>query len=83
MFVSNEDSGDISVLQASSGKLMATVAVGKRPRGLRVATDGSALYVALSGSPKGGPNVDESKLPAPDRSADGRSPPPPQGPPHR
>jgi YVTN family beta-propeller protein len=71
VFVSNEDSGDISVLQASTGKLVATVPVGKRPRGLRVAPDGSALYVALSGSAKGGPNVDESQLPPPDRKADG------------
>jgi YVTN family beta-propeller protein len=71
VFVSNEDSGDISVLQASTGKVLATVPVGKRPRGLRVAPDGSALYVALSGSPKGGPNVDESQLPPPDRQADG------------
>jgi YVTN family beta-propeller protein len=32
---------------------------------------GDRLYVALSGSPKGGPNVDESSLPPPDRAADG------------
>jgi YVTN family beta-propeller protein len=71
VFVSNEDSGDITVLQAATGKVLATVPVGKRPRGLRVAPDGKVLYVALSGSPKGGPNVDESQLPPPDRRADG------------
>jgi YVTN family beta-propeller protein len=71
VFISNEDSGDITVLQASTGKLLGTIPVGKRPRGLRVATDGSKLYVALSGSPKGGPNVDETQLPPPDRAADG------------
>lgn len=71
VFVSNEDSGDVSVLQASTGKVLATVPVGKRPRGLRVAPDGSVLYVALSGSPKGGPYVDESQLRPPDRQADG------------
>lgn len=33
--------------------------------------DGKLLYVALSGSPIAGPGVDESKLPPPDRTADG------------
>ena len=45
--------------------------MGKRPRGVKVSHDGKTLYVALSGSPRGGPGVDESKLPPPDRSADG------------
>jgi YVTN family beta-propeller protein len=71
VFVSNEDSGDVTILEASTGKVLATIPVGKRPRGLRVARDGSTLYVALSGSPKGGPNVDETQLPPPDRAADG------------
>lgn len=71
VFVSNEDSGDISVLQASTGQLLYNVPVGKRPRGLRISPDQKLLFVALSGSPKGGPHVDESTLPPPDRSADG------------
>jgi len=33
--------------------------------------DGKLLYIALSGSPIGGPNVDESTLPPPDKSKDG------------
>jgi YVTN family beta-propeller protein len=45
--------------------------VGKRPRGLRISPDGTRLFVALSGLPKAGPGVDESKLPAADPSADG------------
>lgn len=71
VFVSNEDSGDISVIDVASSRVVASIPVGKRPRGLRLSADGKELYVALSGSPKGGPNVDETKLPPPDRSADG------------
>jgi DNA-binding beta-propeller fold protein YncE len=47
------------------------IAVGKRPRGIHLSRDGKELLVALSGSPIGGPGVDESKLPPPDRTADG------------
>jgi YVTN family beta-propeller protein len=69
VFVSNENAGTVSVIDPAAGSTIATIAVGKRPRGLRVA--GNRLYVALSGSPKGGPGVDESKLPPADRTADG------------
>jgi YVTN family beta-propeller protein len=69
--VSNEDDGTIAVIDARSHELIATIPVGKRPRGLRVAPDGKTLYVALSGSPKAGPGVDAARLPPPDRTADG------------
>jgi YVTN family beta-propeller protein len=71
VYVSNEDSGDITVIDATTGAVVATVPVGKRPRGLRVTPDGRTLYVALSGSPKAPPGVDESTLPPADRTADG------------
>lgn len=71
VYVSNENAGTVSVIEPKTGATIATIAVGKRPRGVRVSGDGRTLYVALSGSPKGGPGVDESKLPPPDRSADG------------
>ena len=45
--------------------------MGKRPRGVKLSHDGKLLYVALSGSPRAAPGVDESKLPPPDRAADG------------
>ena len=51
--------------------MLQSIAVGKRPRGIRGSPDGKTVYVALSGSPMGGPNVDESKLPPPDRRHDG------------
>lgn len=71
VIVSNEVDGTISVIDAKTREVTSTLAVGKRPRGLRVSRDGKTLYVALSGSPRGGPGVDESKLPPADRAADG------------
>src|SRR4051794_21680908 len=71
LFVSNESGGDLSVIDVGTRQLVATIPVGKRPRGVRLAPDGSFIYVALSGSPIAGPGVDESKLPPPDKSADG------------
>jgi len=71
LFVSNESGGDLSVIDVATRQLVATIPVGKRPRGVRLAPDGSFIYVALSGSPIAGPGVDESKLPPPDKSADG------------
>jgi YVTN family beta-propeller protein len=71
IYVSNEDGGSISVIDGKTEAVVATIPVGKRPRGMRLSPDGRFLYVALSGSPKGGPGVDESKLPPADRTADG------------
>ena len=71
VYVSAEGSGEVIVVDPEQGSVLARIAVGKRPRGLKVSRDGRSLYVALSGSPRGGPNIDESTLPPPDRSADG------------
>jgi YVTN family beta-propeller protein len=71
VYVSNEVSGDLSIIDAREIRVTATIPLGKRPRGLRLAPGGRTLYVALSGSPSGGPLVDESKLPPADKSADG------------
>ncbi len=71
VYVTNEASGDLSIIDASSQSLVATVALGKRPRGIAVSPDRTTLYVALSGSPSAGPGVDEKTLPPPDRQADG------------
>ncbi|MBM4409633.1 MAG: hypothetical protein FJ038_13790 [Chloroflexi bacterium] len=70
LYITNEISGDLSVIDLATNTVTATIPLGKRPRGLQVGPDG-LVYVALSGSPIGGPNVDESTLPPPDRSADG------------
>src|SRR2546423_9694652 len=71
IYVTNETGGDLSVIDAASNTVVATIPLGKRPRGIVSSPDQTLLYVALSGSPIGGPNVDESKLPPPDRTADG------------
>jgi YVTN family beta-propeller protein len=71
LFVTNERSGTLSVIHLGSRQVVATIPLGKRPRGIRVGPDGRTLYVALSGSPIAPPGVDEKTLPPPDRSADG------------
>ncbi len=71
VYVSAEESGVIAVVDPVSAQILATIPVGKRPRGVKVSRDGKFLYVALSGSPRSGPGVDESTLPPADRSADG------------
>ncbi len=71
LYVTNEISGDLSVIDIGIGRVVATIPLGKRPRGLRASPDGTRLYVALSGSPIAGPGVDESKLPPADKHADG------------
>lgn len=71
LYVSNETSGDMTVIDSSNFEVVENVHLGKRPRGIHASPDGKLIYIALSGSPIGGPNVDESKLPPPDKSADG------------
>ncbi|MCA1685686.1 MAG: hypothetical protein LC745_06800, partial [Planctomycetia bacterium] len=79
--VSNERSGDVTVINGADRKVVATVSAGKRPRGIHASPDGRSLYVALSGSPiTGPPQLDAKGNPIPraeeddenaDHSADG------------
>ena len=71
VYVTNEMSGDLSIVDAAAGTLIDNVPLGKRPRGIKAHPDGRLLYVALSGSPVGGPGVERESLPPADRSADG------------
>ena len=71
VLVTNERSGTLTVIDGVNYKVLATVPLGKRPRGLKTSPDGKLLYVALSGSPIAGPGVDESTLPPADKGADG------------
>src|SRR6476619_6263329 len=71
IYVTNERSGDLSVIDSATHEVIATVPLGKRPRGIHASPDGRTIYVALSGSPIAPPGVDESTLPPPDKSADG------------
>jgi len=71
LYISDEENGVVVVVDLGAARVVASIPVGKRPRGLKLSRDNKLLYVALSGSPRGGPGVDESKLPPADRSADG------------
>src|SRR5580692_1477332 len=71
VYITNEISGDLSVIDSSTMEVVSTVPLGKRPRGIHGSPDGKTIYVALSGSPPAPPGVDESTLPPPDKDADG------------
>ena len=71
VYVTNETSGDLTVINGDTQTVMATAPLGKRPRGIQASPNGKLLYVALSGSPPAGPGVDPKTLPPPDRNADG------------
>ena len=73
VYVSNEDSNNVSVLDGNTHAVLATIDVGKRPRGLKISPDGTRLFVAVSGAPKCPPTMDDeecAKLEV-DLSADG------------
>jgi YVTN family beta-propeller protein len=70
VYVTNERSGDLSVIDGESYEVVATIPLGKRPRGIHASPDRQFIYVALSGSPIAPPGVDESTLPPPDKKAD-------------
>src|SRR5258705_9050000 len=69
VFVSNERSGDVTVIDGAPDSVVGTFAVGKRPRGIHATPDGRRVFVTLSGSPRMAPGVDESRAPA-DKRAD-------------
>ena len=71
VYVTNERSGNLTIIDSVTNDVVATVPLGKRPRGIHASPDKQTLYVALSGSPIAGPGVDEDSLPPPDKSADG------------
>jgi PQQ-dependent catabolism-associated beta-propeller protein len=60
-YVSNEDGHTITVIDTDKNEVVATVPVGKRPRGISVSHDGSQVYVALSGLPKCPPSVPDEE----------------------
>ena len=51
VYVTNERSGDVTVINGSDFSVAATIPVGKRPRGIHVSPDGRLVYIALSGTP--------------------------------
>src|SRR3954453_20490643 len=71
VYVSNEVSGDLTIIDPVKMEALATLPLGKRARGLHPRPDGKLIYGALIGSPFAPPGVDESTLQPPDKSADG------------
>jgi YVTN family beta-propeller protein len=55
VFVSNERSGDVTIISGSDFKVVGTIPVGKRPRGIQASPDGKTVYVAMSGTPIAAP----------------------------
>jgi PQQ-dependent catabolism-associated beta-propeller protein len=60
-YVSNEDGHSVTVIDTDKDTVVATVAVGKRPRGLKLSHDATRLYVAVSGLPKCPPSVPDEE----------------------
>ena len=69
VFVSNERSGDVSVIDGMTDEVVGTFPVGKRPRGIHASPDGSRVFVTLTGSPRMAPGVDQERVPA-DKASD-------------
>ena len=69
VFVSNERSGDVTVIDGATDDVVGTFPVGKRPRGIHATPDGRRIFVTLSGSPRMAPGLDENRAPA-DKRAD-------------
>jgi len=55
IFVSNERSGDVTVIDGTTLQPVATIPIGKRPRGIHASPDGRTIYVAVSGTPISAP----------------------------
>jgi YVTN family beta-propeller protein len=72
-YVTNEVSGNLSVISTTTDRVVADIPVGLRPRGVKLSPDGRTVYVALSGSPRcppSMPDADCAKLKS-DKSRDG------------
>jgi YVTN family beta-propeller protein len=71
VWVTNERSGDVTVINGDDLSIASTIAVGKRPRGIHVSPDGKLVYVALSGTPiEAPPQIDAQGNPIFQRKKD-------------
>jgi YVTN family beta-propeller protein len=70
LYVSNERSADVTVIDAGDLKIVDTISVGKRPRGIHASPDGKSVYVALSGTPIAVPKIDANGNPVFQRGKD-------------
>jgi YVTN family beta-propeller protein len=51
IYVSDERSNEVTVIDGGDFSVVGTIPVGKRPRGIHASPDGKSVYVALSGTP--------------------------------
>ncbi|MSR64216.1 MAG: hypothetical protein EXS18_00355 [Verrucomicrobiae bacterium] len=71
VYVTNEKSGDVTVINGADHKVVATIPLGKRPRGIQVSPDGKTIYVAVSGRPiSPPPKLDAHGKPISDKHGD-------------
>jgi len=70
LYVSNERSADVTIINGSDLKVVGTIPVGKRPRGIHASPDGKRVYVALSGTPIAVPKLDAQGNPLFQRGKD-------------
>src|SRR4051794_14844851 len=70
IYITNERGGNVSVIDPAENEVVATIPVGKRPRGIHATADGKTVFVALSGTPISPPGKERLDLPA-DKKADG------------
>jgi len=52
VFVTNERSNTVSVINGTTHQVEATIDIGERPRGIGISPDGSEVYVAISNENK-------------------------------
>src|SRR5260370_17010142 len=71
VYISNEGSGDLTIIDPEKMVATATVPIGKRARGIHASPDGNQIFLSLTSSPFAPPQVNESTLPPPDKSAEG------------
>src|SRR5260370_11848556 len=71
VYISNDSSGDLTIIDPEKMEATATVPIGKRARGIHASADGRQIFLALSGSPLAPPAVHVSTLPPPDNMHSG------------
>src|ERR1700693_6585581 len=71
VYVSNERSGDVTVIDGATDAVVATFPVGKRPRGIHATPGGTRIFVTLTGSPRMAPGVGAERGPS-DQAQGGR-----------
>ena len=77
IYVTNEKSDDVTVINGGDFTVAATLSVGKRPRGIHLSPDGKSVLIALSGTVSEGPPSADKKARSDaddkvaDKSADG------------